>query len=76
MIEKEDDKRLGTLGHSGGFPFPTHIGGVCVFGKTQDIFASGCFKKKWEMYSLKVEDIVWTKEDELGNLDLKLLGRR
>jgi hypothetical protein len=47
-----------------------------VFGKTQDIFASGCFKKKWEMYSLKVEDIVWTKEDELGNLDLKLLGRR
>jgi hypothetical protein len=55
------------------FPFQTH-GGVCVIGRTYDVSASGCFKKKWKKYSLRVKEIVWTWEDELGNLDLKMLG--
>jgi hypothetical protein len=41
------------------FPFQTH-GGVCVVGRTYDVLASGCFKKKWKKCSLKIKEIVWT----------------
>lgn len=65
---------MGSLGHSRVFPPLQH--GVYVCSEKPRMLTSECIKKYERRIHWELKRLVWTKENELGNVDQKtLVGR-